>query len=122
MQRPDTSTNGLDVLANFPKVLGDDFPCRRPGLINGIRVWGSWLEDKVDPNTTFTLGLWTDIPAVPGDPKSYSQPGELLCTTTFYPSTTVGTILPRYNYGLAVSNAGRRPRGAGRARPSRRSP
>src|SRR5262249_233900 len=50
VQYPDPSTNGLDVKATRPKILADDFRCIRPGLINGVTVWGSWLGDQVDTN------------------------------------------------------------------------
>ena len=103
VQWPDPSTNGLDVLATAPKVLGDDFLCRVPGPINGVRIWGSWLNDKVDPNVTFQLRLWSDVPAIPGT-TNYSHPGTLLCTSIFYPPTTVGTSVLRYNTKLFAEN------------------
>lgn len=102
-QWPDPSTNGLDVQATAPNILADDFPCRRPGRINGITVWGSWLGDKVDPNVTFQLGLWTDEPKQPGT-SDFSRPGKLLCTQTFYPPTSTLPALLRYKASLAVSN------------------
>jgi hypothetical protein len=103
VQWPDTSTNGLDVKATVPNILADDFPCRIPGRINGITVWGSWLGDKVDPNVTFQLGLWTDVPKQPGT-SSFSHPGQPLCTQTFYPPTSTATSLLRYKSSLAVPN------------------
>jgi hypothetical protein len=103
VQWPDPSTNGLDVKATVPKILADDFPCRRPGRINGITVWGSWLQDRVDPNVTFQLGLWTDVPKQPGT-TGYSHPGQLLCTQTFYPPSSTNNALPRYKAGLWQAN------------------
>jgi hypothetical protein len=101
-QRPDITPNGLDVLATFPKVLGDDFPCKVTGPISGIRVWGSWRGDLVDTNAVFQLGLWTDAPKDASFP--YSRPGQLLCSNIFYPPTAIGTSLQRYNYSLAANN------------------
>src|SRR5947209_8506514 len=36
----------------------DDFLCRSYGNITDIHIWGSWLNDQVDPNTTFELKFW----------------------------------------------------------------
>jgi len=58
----------------------------------------------VDTNTTFRLSLWTDVPAQPGTTNNYSHPGQLLCSSLFYPPQAVGTSLARYNYRLDVSN------------------
>ncbi|SPE54663.1 exported hypothetical protein [Verrucomicrobia bacterium] len=104
VQPPDASTNGLDVLATVPEILGDDFLCRSAGPISGITVWGSWLNDNVDTNATFILGLWTDVPAQPGTTNSYSHPGRLLCSNLFYPPQTPGTSLQRYQAGLYNAN------------------
>jgi hypothetical protein len=104
LQLPDTSTNGLDVLATAPNIVGDDFLCRTPGPISGITIWGSWLNDMVDTNATFALRLWTDVPAIPGTANRYSHPGSNLCTTTFYPPQFVNTSVERYNYSLYASN------------------
>ena len=101
VQWPDPSTNGLDVKATAPNILADDFPCRQPGRINGVSVWGSWLDDKVDPNVVFQLGLWTDVPKQPGT-SGFSHPGQLLCMQTFYPPTSTSSL--RYKSSLAVSN------------------
>ncbi len=103
VQWPDSTPNGLDVRATAPKILGDDFFCRIPGQINGITVWGSWLNDVVDTNAQFQLGLWTDVPGVPGT-TNFSHPGDLLCTALFVPPQTVGTSLLRYQYRLDAAN------------------
>jgi hypothetical protein len=103
IQWPDPSANGLDVRATAPKVLGDDFWCRIPGPINGVTLWGSWLNDQVDTNASFQLSLYTDVPAITGTP-SFSQPGQLICSTTFSPPQTVGTSVPRYKYQPYLTN------------------
>ena len=84
IQPPDTSTNGLDVWAKTPFIIGDDFLCRISGPISGFTVWGSWLNDLVDTNATFQVNLWTDVPAVTGS-ASNSHPGSLLCSAVFSP-------------------------------------
>jgi hypothetical protein len=104
LQLPDTSPNGLDVLATGTNIVGDDFLCRTPGPISGITIWGSWLSDLVDTNATFVLRLWSDVPVTPGTTNKYSHPGTLLCETTFSPPQTVGTSVQRYNYHLYANN------------------
>jgi hypothetical protein len=100
---PDVTPNGLDVLATYPKVAADDFLCKVTGPISGIRVWGSWLNDLLDTNAIFQLGLWTDVPTVAGT-TPFSHPGQLLCSNIFYPPTAIGTSLQRYNYRMAANN------------------
>ncbi|MBI3851483.1 MAG: hypothetical protein HY298_14590 [Verrucomicrobia bacterium] len=107
VQWPDPSTNGIDVRATYPKVLADDFPCRVRGPIRGITVWGSWLNDKVDPNTIFQLSLWDDVPAVTNATGvTPSHPGQLRCSSLFYPpqSTSAAASFLRYKYRLDVDN------------------
>jgi FtsP/CotA-like multicopper oxidase with cupredoxin domain len=74
-QPPDTTTNGVDVMATFgtgSQTVADDFPWQNPGPINHVTIWGSWTNDVVDPNATFELKFWTDVPAFNGTP---SRPG-----------------------------------------------
>jgi len=106
VQWPNTNQDGLDVRATVPKILADDFQCKRPGRINGIRVWGSWLNDKVAPTANFTLGLWSDVKAITNADGNIipSHPGQLLCWEKFYPPAATDSALPRYKFGLAVSN------------------
>jgi hypothetical protein len=104
VQWPDPSTNGLDVRATAPKILGDDFLCRQSGPINAVTVWGSWLNDIVDTNAIFQLSLWTDVPAQLGTATNFSHPGQLLCTQTFYPPTAQGTAPLRYKFRPDITN------------------
>jgi len=73
---------GLDVWDSGPWVLGDDFVCTNTGPITDLHLWGSWINDRVDPNTTFWLGLYEDVPAGPLGP---SHPGNLKWEQTFGP-------------------------------------
>jgi hypothetical protein len=105
VQLPDLSINptgavtGMDINATwrlgtavppqpsfpFVKVLADDFPCTTTGPITDIHVWGSWLEDRFNPNTTFHLSIHADVPAGPNNP--YSHPGEVLWKQDFSPNS-----------------------------------
>jgi len=93
-QLPDKTPLGMDVKAGFDmssvggepvrKILADDFPCHQRGLITDIHIWGSWKNDDLPVhggqahpgNASFYIGLWTDVPAIPG--QMHSHPGELL--------------------------------------------
>ena len=55
---------GYDVWDNGPWVLADDFICTTTGPITDIHIWGSWLEDKVETNLSFWIGIYDDVPAV----------------------------------------------------------
>ena len=90
LQIPDF-TNGIDVNATFsppdpkdgyPWVLADDFPCTTTGPITDIHIWGSWLNDAVDTNASFTLAIWTDV-ASGTNGANYSHPGQRLWTQTY---------------------------------------
>ena len=89
VQPPDLSSMGLDVNATwcgpypYVKVLADDFPCESRGPITDIHIWGSWLYDRVNPNTTFKLSIHDDVPA--GVNQPYSHPGELRWQRFFGP-------------------------------------
>ncbi len=86
VQNPDTSNTGVDVLATAgtgSQMIADDFLCTSNGPITGIRIWGSWLNDIVDPNVTFDLRFWSDVPAGPG----YSHPGTQLWREVFAPGS-----------------------------------
>ncbi|HWX21019.1 MAG TPA: hypothetical protein VN578_14050, partial [Candidatus Binatia bacterium] len=83
LQPPDV-LHGMDVNASQNLVLADDFPCTTTGPVKDIRIWGSWLGDKVDANVVFTLGIWSDVPAVTNAANYVpSHPGVLLWTQPF---------------------------------------
>jgi hypothetical protein len=79
-------TNGVDVDAtiNFGWVLADDFLCTNSGPITDIHLWGSWLHDQVDLNASYTLTIWSDVPAPPTG-GTFSHPGVPLWSQTFTP-------------------------------------
>jgi hypothetical protein len=106
LQPPDLTTNGLDVRAASPKILADDFKCIRPVPIRGVTVWGSWLNDLVDTNAQFMLGLWTDVPATnSGLVVIPSHPGVLITNTWFYPPQSTNQSLLRYRYQLVAQTS-----------------
>jgi len=90
LQKPDLSTNGLDVNALKPSILADDFECNKSTRITDITVWGSWLADILPPggpnNVRFTLSIHSDIPADPCIAGSYSMPGTTLWLKDLMPS------------------------------------
>jgi hypothetical protein len=92
VQPPDTTNEGLDVLASWPTLLADDFLCTDAGLITNITVWGSWSNDLDNANASFLIGLWTDVPSAQGQP---SHPGRLLQSHWFVPGeyTIAGVAL-----------------------------
>jgi hypothetical protein len=85
VQWPDVSTMGLDVMDTYywnQIILADDFQCTAPGQITNIIVWGSWYDEwgiGCDSAATFSVGIWSDVPAVTNGPVILpSHPGELL--------------------------------------------
>jgi hypothetical protein len=83
-QKPDLTTNGVDVKAMDPVILADDFECNETTKITDITVWGSWRDDYLpygyDPNAVyFSLSIHKDIPANdPCYPHEWSMPGDIL--------------------------------------------
>ncbi len=91
-------TDKLDSLTfdgttyNFaPQILADDFECTMTEPITDIHVWGSWFDDYLpfdcDPMAVaFTLSIHSDIPDPdPGNPQTWSMPGDVLWYKTFSP-------------------------------------
>src|ERR1035437_719446 len=58
--------------------MADDFSCTTAGPITDIHLLGSWLNDAVDSNPVFQLSIYSDVPANPTVPGSFSQPGDML--------------------------------------------
>jgi len=75
--------------AQYPyvKVLADDFPCTTTGPITGIHIWGSWLNDRSNPNTTFHLSILSDVPG--NAAGIYSYPGNVLWQQDFTPGSYI---------------------------------
>jgi hypothetical protein len=91
--QPPNLNNGVDIDASFIPVdpcapagwvLADDFLCTNSGAVKDIHIWGSWYNDAIDPNATFTLSIWSDVPALPTG--GFSHPGNLLWSQFYGPS------------------------------------
>ena len=84
LQTPDLDVTGMDVDAQDPIILADDFLCTSNGVITNIVIWGSWTNDVVpigDPRAVvFMVSFHADIPATNG---LHSMPGEVLWWTNF---------------------------------------
>ena len=78
VQLPDVTTTGIDIDAIRPRTLADDFECTEGGLITDVHLWGSWQDDDRGKISNIHLSIHRDIPAIPGEPDSYSMPGPLL--------------------------------------------
>ena len=86
-QPPDTISPGVDVLATAgtgSQTVADDFLWQNPGPITHVTIWGSWLNNMLDPNATFDLKFWTDVPACNPTP---SHPGWQAWYHRFPPGT-----------------------------------
>jgi hypothetical protein len=71
-------------------IVADDWPCESKTPVIAVVWWGSyigygfeacsygpWMTLPVSPDY-FRLGIWTDTPALPFDPQSYSHPNDLI--------------------------------------------
>jgi hypothetical protein len=78
--------SGVDVNASQNLTLADDFLCTNTGPVTDIHLWGSWLQDKIDPNVLFTLTIWSDVPKqTNGGTIIPSHPGIQLWSEPFGP-------------------------------------
>lgn len=75
-QLPDEE--GWNVKACEGRFLADDWQCSESGEVTDIHFWGSWKNGFEGVIKSFTIKIYTDIPANPQDPTSFSMPGELL--------------------------------------------
>ncbi len=73
--------NGWNEMSvtNFPPLAADDWVCTSPHPVTRIRWWGSfanWLSNTPPPflPNAFQITFWTDKPADPADPESFSHP------------------------------------------------
>jgi C1A family cysteine protease len=84
-QYPDPG--GWDVNFTYPHRIGDDWMCTETGLVEDFHFWVSWKGDMVpeDFGVTFQVQIFSDIPADPDNPLSYSRPGTLLWDRDFAP-------------------------------------
>jgi len=86
-QLPDLQ-QGMDVRATAPKILADDFKCTFTGPVIGIHIWGSWINNLVDPNVRFQLSFHADVPAGVEPNMPWSHPGTNLWSMNLTPTTS----------------------------------
>lgn len=90
-QTPDLTETGVAVEMPLMQIRADDFECSETGYITGIHIWGSFEKDElplVGPGgLIFYLSIWENIPAAPGTPYYFSQPGQMQWTMSFGPGT-----------------------------------
>jgi len=96
VQPPDTSPNGLDVLASYSTILADDFVCTNTGWITNLVVYGSWSNDVDNPVAPILIGVWTDVPRT--NALYPSHPGRLVAQRWFGPND--------YSFVVALANEG----------------
>ena len=95
-QLPDPT--GWDVNGTMPMLLADDWQCSETGPVDDIHIWGSWMHGIPGNINEVRVGIHEDIPAISGDPTSYSQPGNILWAQSFTPSDI--TVLDPYGTGV----------------------
>ena len=90
-QLPDPT--GWDVSGTVPNILADDWQCSETGPVSDVHIWGSWHSDIIGEIAEIRVGIYDNVPAVAGDPTSFSQPGSLLWIQSFS-STDIAVINP----------------------------
>lgn len=117
MNRGMTFSSELKV----PSIVADDWECRDGLPVTDIHWWGSyWMTpggythycDSLLPAAPgvlgFNISIWTDVPAVPGQPFGFSHPGDIVKTylvqgnsnEAFFANTAGGR--PVYYYSLVL--------------------
>ncbi|MBW8034890.1 MAG: hypothetical protein FVQ79_04415 [Planctomycetes bacterium] len=75
---------GWDELSDYHigPIAADDWICEDNRPVTDFHWWGSFpgWTDPAPPchPVAFHIGIWTDVPADPADPESYSHPDELV--------------------------------------------
>lgn len=79
---PEDAYNGWDEYSVFAswQIAADDWYCDTDAPVTDVHWWGSFLGwyEPVVPNMlpdAFHFAIWTDVPANPDDPNSFSHPG-----------------------------------------------
>ena len=66
-----------------PQIVADDWECNNDDPITDIHWWGSFInwtssDDPPVMPSSFHITFWNDVPAIPGDPASFSHPNEVV--------------------------------------------
>lgn len=73
--------NGFILNATAPSFVADDWECSETGMVKDIHWWGSWRSGNEGQIGSFTIYIWSDIPADPPQ-VPYSHPGTVLWSKT----------------------------------------
>jgi hypothetical protein len=84
-----------EKVVHINRLVADDWPCKGQQPVSAIAWWGSYIGLRYEacqcgpimlpPRPDyFLLQSWTDIPADPTNPNSYSTPGEVVWTYKAY--------------------------------------
>jgi hypothetical protein len=104
LQPPDQTCSGIAVLAtdgSDSRIVADDFAANSTKNISCFCIWGAWLNDRYDPNASFRLRIYSDVPAATNQP---SHPGTKLWEKTFSPTLTNASALYYWSAVVAASN------------------
>ncbi len=74
---------GWDIDLTWANFAADDWRCTASGPVDGIHFWYSWERDVVGTIAAIGVTIYSDVPADPNDPASYSHPGEPLWSRQF---------------------------------------
>jgi hypothetical protein len=85
---PDDAYNGWDEFSVYGEwqIVADDWVCQTQAPVTDIHWWGSFIDwyhpyaPTVMP-AAFHIAFWTDVPANPADPGSFSHPGQVIWET-----------------------------------------
>jgi len=82
---PDDAFNGWDQYSMYGyQIAADDWVCTTDNPVTDIHWWGSfigWYHPQAPPQgmpQAFHIAIWTDVPANPNDPNSFSHPGRVI--------------------------------------------
>jgi hypothetical protein len=94
---PDNLYYGWNEISIYDgnQIVADDWQCDNDDPVTDIHWWGSfkgWNNSDQPPAdqspTSFHITIWTDVPANPADPNSFSHPNEVVWETDCYNFTT----------------------------------
>ena len=68
---------------NGPQIVADDWECTNDDPVTDIHWWGSFInwtssDDPPVMPSSFHITFWTDVPANPDDPDSFSHPNDVV--------------------------------------------
>ncbi len=96
-QLPDP--NGWDLeIVSWSHETADDWQCSQTGPVSDIHFWTSWEDDMVGTIQWIGVNIYENIPDPdPGNPTTYSQPGDLLWSNVFEQDEF--SVVSPYGYG-----------------------